>query len=169
MTPIEITFDWKDVNQAAAAKALARNAQPPMWQTLALLVGGALLAYLFDTFVVGSNGTGGVWGFGIGVYACIAWNWLRFRITAKGIANSPTRASTMTLSLDQDGYSAKTELSHGWTAWSTVKAIKPTKDMIVVAVGTVEYFPILDSALPDGMTRDDMIKTLEQLTGLQAG
>lgn len=165
VTPVEFTFDWKDVDQTVASKALAHNFNPKWWQSLALLLTGLALATLVSG---GPDWLDGPISFLIGIYACIIWNWLRYRRMTAGIRNAPTRRGGVTVTLGQDGYRAHTALTKCWSAWSTVSAIKPAKGMIILAIGDVEYIPFLDSALPDGMTREEMITLLEDFTGLSA-
>ena len=168
MTPVTFSFDWKDVNQAVASKALSANFNPKWWQTFGLLFGGAAVAALVDRALSSSNGAAGLFGFLVGVYACIAWSALRYRKMAAGIRNSPSRLGGVTVTLEQDGYRVHTATTENWAAWSTVSAIKPVKNMIVLAIGDVEYMPILDTALPDSLSRKDMVSLLENLTGLTA-
>lgn len=164
MTPVTLSFDWKDVNQTAASRALGHNFNPKWWQTIGLLVGGAAFAWYFDWMVLETDGLGGFLGFLFGVYACIAWNAIRFRKMTDGIATSPARSGGVTVVFEQDGYRVTTALTESFSKWSTVTEITPAKDMIVLAVGTVEYLPILDAALPYDMTRGDMMAMLEELT-----
>ncbi|SFR34378.1 hypothetical protein [Litoreibacter janthinus] len=166
MTPVEFFFDWKDVNQAAASKALARNYTPKWWVTLALLLGGVALAVLVDRALFRSSGGGGLWGLLIGIYLCIGWNALRYRNMRDGISNSPVRKGGVTVAFDQDGFRVRTALTENWCDWSTITAIRPVNGLIVLAIGDVEYLPIIDSALPDGMTRQAMLTLLEQRTGI---
>jgi hypothetical protein len=168
MTPVELSFDWGDVDQAVASKALARNFNPKWWISLALFLGGLVVAVLFDLKLFNGKGLGGMFGFLIGTYACIGWNALRYRKMTAGIRNSPARQGGVTLLLDRDGFRSRTPLTESWMAWSTITAIKPTKGMIVLAIGDVEYLPILDNCLPNDLNRDAMVSLLEGLTGLTA-
>jgi len=63
MSDVAITFDWKDVNQAASSRALGHNFNPVWWQSLGLLIGGLGFAWYFDWMVLKTEGLGGVLGF----------------------------------------------------------------------------------------------------------
>ena len=154
MKEIEIRLDWQDVDLARLQGMLSgrfhgRYAWP---LTIFAVLFVAIFGYRLLALRFGPGGTGLVAaGLALIVFAGIA-RWLNARVR-RAIMAAPARRTPSTLVLTVDGIAGSGTLMAGRIPWRHVVDVVDSPKALLVLFSPVEFIPLPDSGLPDGMTR----------------
>ncbi len=162
MNEIEVGLDWREI-EAAKIQSMLSNRFFGFWgwTAVSVITGAAAgLAIVVLGRVMGPGGSGVI---AIGL-ALIVFALLAMRLQNKlrrAMSDVPARQEPSSVTLDGAGISGPGALIAGRIPWRWVTEIVDSEDILLVLFSPVEFIPLADSGLPDGMTRAKLKAQIE--------
>jgi hypothetical protein len=162
MNEIEVALDWREIEAAKIQSMLStRFFGRRGWRFVgfvATLTG--IFSYFLGAVLLGPGASGA-----LAVLAAI----LVFALLATRLQNKlgramfdlPARQQPSAVMLDAAGIAAPGALIAGRIPWRWVTEIVDSDDTLLVLFSPVEFIPLADSGLPDGMTRETLKAQIE--------
>jgi hypothetical protein len=156
------TFTWDAVDNRAAAKSLRRNFEPHWALSVGIFAAG-LLAAIFIGLAIARYPQPEVtmFGFAIGILSMNLVLRIRSRKIQAVTRAAPQRQGEMSTHASDKGIEIKGQGIRSSAQWSAIAEVREARGMILLCLSGMEFFPLPDSALPDGITHDDAHRLLK--------
>jgi len=155
MNEIEVALDWREVDVAKIQSMLSNRFFGFWGWTAVSVVTGATagVGILFLWRLLGPGGSGIIAvGLAVIVFALLATR-LQNKLR-RAMFDVPARQEPSSITLDAAGIAAPGALIAGRIPWRWVTEIVDSEDILLVLFSPMEFIPLADSGLPDGMTRE---------------
>lgn len=80
----------------------------------------------------------------------------------RAVYSAPIRQGVHSITMTADGINSPSSLVAGTLGWSKITEVIEVSDTTLILFSPIEYFPLPDSGLPDGMTRADLLDQIKQ-------
>lgn len=168
MTAITVMVDWQALPSPRIQARLVRRADP-VWFRAVLLI-APLAAYALGVSITISATDGDfrlayLWPFLLPILVFLALTIVRRRRLQKMMRMAPIRLGEGRILLDETGFSAPGARIIGGLSWDMVVDVVEDPVGLLLLISPIEYIPLPDAGLPEGMSRADLLARISGWRG----
>lgn len=167
MSEIAVTYHWRDIPDDRISRSLVRRVQgfmaPAATVAIVIAVGAAVFWFTRDTTgrVIDPVGNLSLAVFFLALTGLFLVRYLTDEAIAKARTEAPIRQRPASVVLTAEGVRADGGAVVGQIPWCDITEVRPYDQGVLLLISAVEYVPVPDAALPDQMTRADLLTQIE--------
>lgn len=160
MDEIIVAIKWADINHAKINKVLAKRFYG--WLPAFIIPLVAIATFTILTIALKSYLGAKTFhlGMSIAVFPVFAAFFVTGRLNAywkkklmRAVSSAPIRQGVHSIIMTADGITTPNSTVIGTLGWSKITEVIEVSDTTLILFSPIEYFPLPDSDLPDGITR----------------
>ncbi len=163
-------FEWKNIDMIACERAVMRPNRRKFIYLPSMIHSGALVIIIGISFLcllifdLNVKQTLGVYAVGIVLYSVFGLRRVSKVIRKKqyeGLLTTRFRQGPVEIKFDHTGLSYKAKYATSFYQWESIIAVLDIPNMLVLQLSEIEYVPVPESTLPEGMTKQQAKQELE--------